>query len=383
MPSCSVTLMERRRLDIMLQPDRCRRRPWLLLVLLPALLSLACSTAPAATGTRPPVIETVMARRTETALATRGAASPLAGYRLLVANSGSAELTVIDPIGRRVVGRVPVGEEPWDVVATADGRQAFVSTRAGIAVVDLAAEQVTRTIPTAFLPQGLALTPDGAWLYVGSRTGRTLAVIDLASDALTEWPSGQWHFGLAASADGRWVLAPGHYTRSLTVVDARERQVAQELTIDPLGEGVFNLPHYAVISPDSRYAYLPFQGRALVRVTLGTWAVDTFPLAIDAHQHGLTISPDGRRLYVVNVSQHNSLSEIDTADFREVRRIPLGGPHERVLLSPDGATAFLSGGYTLGGSDDISLIDLASGQVTTMAGGGSQPVGLALARRLP
>src|SRR5918998_659020 len=121
-----------------------RRRPWLVLVLLPVLSLLACSAAPAPTGTRPPVIETVMARRTETTLATRGAASPLAGYRLLVANSGSAELTVVDPIA-----------------------------------------------------------------------GRTLAVIDLVSDALTELPSGWWHFGLAASADGRWVLAPGHYSRSL------------------------------------------------------------------------------------------------------------------------------------------------------------------------
>jgi DNA-binding beta-propeller fold protein YncE len=248
-------------------------------------------------------------------------------------------------------------------------------------VVDLAAERLTRTIGTSFEAQGLALTPDGKTLYVGSRAGGTLAAIDVATATPTDLPSGEWHFGLTISPDGRWLLAPGHYSRSLTVVDVGEQRVARELRVDPLGEGAFNLPHYAVIAPDGRYAYLPFQGRSMARITLGTWAVEYFPLAIGAHQHGVAISPDGRRLYVVNVTQHDSLSEIDTTDFRELRRFPVTGAHERVLLSPDGTTAFLSGGYEQGGHDDLTVIDLPSGQVTTIPSGGARPVGLALVPR--
>lgn len=352
-------------------------------LLLVALALAACvgvlpAAPPPPTPARPPVVATVLARQTATAVAARATPSSWAGYRLLVANRGSGDLTILDPADGRLIGRVAVGEGPWDVVVAPDGRRAYVSVRLGVAVVDLAGEQVVQRIGTSFEAQGLALTPDGQTLYVGSRAGRTVARIDVDSTFATDLPAGDWVMGLAISPDGRWVLAPGHYSRSLTVIDAAEGRVARHLTVDPLGPGPFNLPHYAVISPDSRYAYLPFQGRAIARVTLGTWAVEYFPLSIDAHQHGLAISPDGRRLYVVNVDRHQSLSEIDTADFRELRRIPLIGPHERIILSPDGRTAFLSGGYTLDGQDIVTVIDLVREQVRTLPSGGTLPTGLAL-----
>jgi YVTN family beta-propeller protein len=354
-------------------------------LLLVALALAACAgvlpAAPPATPVRPPVVATVLARQTATAVAASATPAPWAGYRLLVANRGSGDLTILDPADGRLVGRVAVGEGPWDVVVAPDGRRAYVSIRLGVAVVDLAGERVVQRIGTSFEAQGLALTPDGQTLYVGSRAGGTVARIDVDSTFATDLPAGEWVMGLAISPDGRWVLAPGHYSRSLTVIDAAEGRVVRQLPVDPLGPGPFNLPHYAVISPDGRYAYLPFQGQAIARVTLGAWTVEYFPLGIDAHQHGLAISPDGRRLYVVNVDRHQSLSEIDTADFRELRRIPLIGPHERVILSPDGRTAFLSGGYTLDGQDIVTVVDLAGEQVRTLPSGGNLPTGLALAPR--
>jgi DNA-binding beta-propeller fold protein YncE len=218
-------------------------------------------------------------------------------------------------------------------------------------------------------------------LFVGSRAGGTIARIELSTGYSTDIPAGEWIMGLASSPDGRWVLAPGHFSRSLTVIDTERANVVRHLRVDPLGDGAYNLPHYVIVTPDGRYAYLPFQGRALTRVSLGDWAIEHFPLAIDAHQHGVAISPDGRRLFVVNVDRHQSLSEIDTADLREVRRIPLPGPHERVMLSPAGDAAFLSGGYILGGQDVITVVTLATGQVMTLSAGGSRPAGLAFAPR--
>jgi YVTN family beta-propeller protein len=357
-------------------------------ILLPVLGLLGCTISgapapPTPTPQRPGAVATVLARQTATAVAAQATPSPWSSYHLLVANNGSAEVTIVEPGAGRVVGRIAVGETPWDVVVSPDYRRAFVSTRTGVAEIDLPAQRVTRTIGTSFQARGLALTPDGRTLYVGSQAGGTVAAIDLDTTFTTDLASGELHFGVAISPDGRWVLAPSHYSRSMTAIDATERRVARQVPVDPLGAGAFNLPHYTVVSPDSKYAYLPFQGRMLARVTLGTWVVEYFPLAIDAHQHGLAISPDGRRLYVVNVTQHDSLSEIDTSDFREVRRIPVGASHERVILSPDGTTAFLSGGYTLGGHDNLTVIDLAQGQVMTIPSGGVRPVGLALIPHAP
>jgi YVTN family beta-propeller protein len=358
---------------------RLRRRALLALPLL-ALPGCALVSAPTPTPApvRPPAIATVLARQTATVVAAQATPSPWANLRLVIANSDSAEVTVLDVATGRVVGRVPVGDAPWDVVIAPDGRQAYVSIKTGVAVVDLPGERVVRTIGTSFEAQGLALSHDGRVLFVGSRAGGTIARIEVATGFSIDVPAGEWVMGLATSPDGRWVLAPGHYSRSLTVIDTENSNAVRHLRVDPLGAGAFNLPHYAVVSPDGRYAYLPFQGRVLTRVTLGAWTIESFPLAIGAHQHGMAISADGSRLYVVNVDQHNSLSEIDAAALHEVRRIPLSGPHERVVLSPDGATAFVSGGYTLGGQDIISLVRLADGQVTTLASGGSRPAGMAL-----
>lgn len=362
-----------------------RRLPRRALLALPLLAATACVAPgpPTPTPVRPPAVATVLARQTATIVASQATPSPWAGLRLVIANSGSGEMTVLDLAAGRVISRVAVGDAPWDVAITPDGQQAYVSVKTGVAVVDLAGEQLLRTIPTSFEAQGLALTQDGRVLFVGSRAGGTVARIEVATGFSIDVPVGEWVMGLAISPDGRWVLAPGHYSRSLTVIDTENSNAVRHLRIDPLGPGAFNLPHYTVISPDGRYAYLPFQGRSLVRVTLGAWAIQSFPLAIEAHQHGVALSADGSRLYIVNVDQHNSLSEIDTADIRELRRIPLSGPHERLLLTPDGTTAILSGGYTLGGQDIISLVTLADGRVTTLTSGGSRPAGMAFAPPSP
>ncbi|MCH7913808.1 MAG: hypothetical protein IH856_12365, partial [Deltaproteobacteria bacterium] len=101
-------------------------------------------------------------------------------------------------------------------------------------------------------------------------------------------------------------------------------------------------------------------------------------LAINAHQHGITISADGTRLYLANSAFDGtgSLSEIDTATFRELRRIPLAKDHEQVILSADGRRAYLTGGFALGGHDELTVVDLKSGEVNRVSTGGRRPFGI-------
>lgn len=46
---------------------------------------------------------------------------------LLVLSKQNHTLAIVDPASLRVVGRVPVGDDPHEVVASADGRTAYVS----------------------------------------------------------------------------------------------------------------------------------------------------------------------------------------------------------------------------------------------------------------
>jgi len=67
---------------------------------------------------------------------------------LLVLNKSDSTLAIIDPSTLRVVGRVPTGEAPHEVIASADGRFAFVSNYGTgptpgntLSVIDIAARK--------------------------------------------------------------------------------------------------------------------------------------------------------------------------------------------------------------------------------------------------
>jgi hypothetical protein len=47
--------------------------------------------------------------------------------RLLVLNKEDATLAIVDPASGQVLGRVPTGQQPHELVASTDGKLAFAS----------------------------------------------------------------------------------------------------------------------------------------------------------------------------------------------------------------------------------------------------------------
>ena len=95
-----------------------------------------------------------------TAFATSQTPSP----RLLVLEKQDRSLAIVDPATLKVVGRVPAGEDPHEVVASQDGTRAYISNYGGFAtpektlsVVDLASGQALPAIDLGPLraPHGL------------------------------------------------------------------------------------------------------------------------------------------------------------------------------------------------------------------------------------
>ncbi len=62
------------------------------------------------------------------------------------------------------------------------------------------------------------------------------------------------------------------------------------------------------------------------------------------------------------------------------RVVPLEGPHEDVAVSPDGRTAYVTGGFTRDGYwDGVTVVDLDSGDTRRLQAG-SRPLGVAVLR---
>ena len=66
---------------------------------------------------------------------------------LLALSKADQTLAIVDPATLKVLGRVPSGPDPHEVVASSDGRFAFISNYGGgayhtLTVIDLAARRV-------------------------------------------------------------------------------------------------------------------------------------------------------------------------------------------------------------------------------------------------
>jgi DNA-binding beta-propeller fold protein YncE len=73
---------------------------------------------------------------------------------LLILAKRDQTLAIVDPVSLKVVARVPVGADPHEVIASADGKIAYVSDYGGgslhtLSVVDLVALSARWVVPTA------------------------------------------------------------------------------------------------------------------------------------------------------------------------------------------------------------------------------------------
>ena len=101
---------------------------------------------------------------------------------LVVANSFSGSVGILDLGKRTLRARISLPGMPWGVAVTAGGK-AFVSVsqRDEVAVVDLTTAKVTARISVGHRPRALLLTPDGATIVCAGMADGTLSLIDAAS----------------------------------------------------------------------------------------------------------------------------------------------------------------------------------------------------------
>lgn len=290
-----------------------------------------------------------------------------------------------------VLSETVVGEAPWAIAAHEGTQRAYVSTAVGLAVVDLASRERLDLVPFLAQPTeigygeyraggtGLVVTPDGSAVYVGvHRDGLTSTVerFDTASGAFTDsFEVGLRPFDVQISPAGDEVYTIDHDSFTLHTISVPEHTVTRT-EVAPFGTegGLMShyKPHYAAVAEDGTL-YLPYQGKALVTYSPRSRTFTTAGMTGDSHQHGVSLTADGR-LLVVGVGPIGgatlgpSLTIRDLSTGSEVL-VPLDKGHENVvewLDSPDGRSkAVLTGGSTSRGPwNGLTVIDLETHEIT-------------------
>ncbi len=118
-------------------------------------------------------------------LAAMHASAQTPSEALLVLAKSDLSLAIVDPVSLRVVGRVPSGPDPHEVIASDDGRLAYISNYGGpdsdlntISVVDLVSQKALPAIDLGALHSAHGLAFAGGKLYFTVETNKALARYD-------------------------------------------------------------------------------------------------------------------------------------------------------------------------------------------------------------
>jgi YVTN family beta-propeller protein len=310
-----------------------------------------------------------------TALAALGTGPSAVASMLYVTNTKSNSISVIDTNTLEVVGTIALGPgKPNRVVFQPDGKLAWVvyDKSHDLGVIDAEAKKLLRRVKIGGNPYNLAYAPDGRRLYVLDWSSDTsndeVIVYDLQAEKVdgrlevSTWPA----HGVF-SRDGRLFYVSGESAGDVTVIDTAKREIVGRIVHG--GGDAMGL----ALTADGRILYAAAgENKAVLKIDTATnKVVGTLPMPGIVHESTLTL--DGKFLYVT-LRKTNKVVVVRTEDDKVVATIPQRGYPDLVTMEPTGRYALVTNRY----ADLVAVIDLKThAQVRTIPVG-KAPHGMAL-----
>jgi len=296
--------------------------------------------------------------------------------RLLVLNKEDATLAIVEAASGKVLGTVPTGEGPHELVVSSDGKFAFASNYGTgpapghtISMIDIAARKETRRIDVAPLsrPHGLAFA--GGKLYFTAEASKKIARYDPASNKIDwEFETGQTttHM-LLPMKDPRTIFTSNIGSDSVSMVEQSSSGWTQ--TVIPVGKG----PEGIDVSPNGREIWSAHSRDGGVSVIDVATKKVAHTIALGTKRSNrIKLTPDGK-IALVSDLDAGDLVVVDAAARKEIKRIALGKMPEGILITPDGSQVFVA----VNGDNNVAVIDPKSWTVSRRISAGKAPDGLA------
>ena len=240
---------------------------------------------------------------------------------------GDDVLLFLDTEHKKVVHVLPVGDEPYGVVVTRDGKTAYVTNDypGTVTEVDIPGRKVTRTIKVGENCRGLALSPDEKTLYVTEFLSAKLLAVDVAGGTVVDSWAGYETDNLCRNV----VLHP---TRPKAYLSHLRSRVT---TFDARGS-IFPMLSFCDLGP-----------RPAGEKRRRSVALDTYNgVYVMANPWEAAVSPDGRTLYTIYAGTNDmNVSRVRDDDYKEIDRVGSAvkiGTHPRAIrVRPDGREVYV------------------------------------------
>lgn len=322
---------------------------------------------------------------------------------LLALSKRDHTLAIVDPATLKVIARVPVGPDPHEVIASSDGRTAYVSIYGSglyhaLSVIDLVSQKALPDFDTGALngPHGLAFV--GRKLWFTAEGAKAVASYDPASGKV------DWIMGTGQNRTHMIYVTPDEKQIYTTNVSSGTVSILEKVALPPMGlpPGIQSPPGATPQAPGMAERRMDWNqtviavgkgaegfdvspdGRELWTANAGDGTLSIIDLAtrktaatLDAKIIGanrLKFTPDGKLVLISNLFD-SDLVIYDAVSRKEFRRVKIGHGAAGILIDPDGARAFIA----CTPDNYVAVLDLKTFEVTGKIDVGGGPDGLAWA----
>ena len=302
---------------------------------------------------------------------------------LLVLEKSAEKLAIVDPGTLKIVGRAPSGGAPHEVIASDDGKFAYISNYASqeagqlrtLSIVDLTAQKTLTPVDLGALraPHGLAFG-DGK-VYFTAEANKVIGRYDPATREV-DWILGTGQnvtHMIVLSKDLKTIFTSNIGSNTICVIEPGGGRNGWNVTPVPVGKG----PEGFDVSPDGKEVWASNSGDGTVSIidVASKKVVATVDLKTK-RTNRLKFTPDGK-LVLISDDEGGEVVFVDTATRKERKRLKVGQGPEGTLVQPDGAKAYVS----LSRDNAVAVIDLKTLEVGGKIENVNGPDGLAWAQR--
>jgi YVTN family beta-propeller protein len=311
---------------------------------------------------------------------------------LLALSKDEHTVAIVDPATLQVLARIPSGPDPHEIIASDDGKLAYISNYGGldsalntISVVDLVARKALPPIDLGALHSSHGLDFAGGKLYFTAETNKVIGRYDPATQHI-DWILGtgqdRTHMVVVARTLDR-IFTSNVNSATISIIEQVSQpgpgapRLTWEVTNVPAGQGCEGFD----ISPDGKELWAANAHDATVTIVdvAAKKAIQTLPIPVKGANR-LKFTPDGERVLISALGARaadTSLVILDASTRKEVKQLNLGGGAAGILIAPDGSRAYVA----VSSADKIAVIDLKTLEVIGQINAGKQPDGLAWAVR--
>lgn len=228
-------------------------------------------------------------------------------FAVYTANLNSSSVTCIDTTTDKVIANIPVGSNPYDVVATHDGRYVF-SLNSGdgtVSMINTATNTVVSTITVGQFPMSGVISQDDSFLYVACRDSEYIAVVNILSQTLvTTIPLNFKPVRMVITPDGKYIFVQCINAFNVPVIDTETLSIIKRIT---LPTSLTYTPTDLLMSKDGRYVYFisyqrPFIGMISVENLELLTPYITFASGV-FNPTSICASEDGKYVFVAGLSR--------------------------------------------------------------------------------